>query len=213
MLKLVLLSALVATIPAFLAGMVALELPETRQLLEERVCDAGGTLELRITTINQHRTRMSYYCRYQDGSSSESVTLALLDQGFLLTWPPLTLVLALGWWLTSSLRHHRRSVRVKWPHTSTETTYFLDEHTLIERIVNSDEPDLRDVSTLLNALEERGQRARPKGEESVAETLRQLKALADQGLISRELHEAQAAELLNRHFGADLAASARRKDC
>ncbi len=77
--------------------------------------------------------------------------------------------------------------------------------------MNSDEPDPRDVSALLDAVGEQEQRSRPERKGRVAETLRQLKELADQGLISHELYEAQAADF-NRHFGSDLLASARRKE-
>lgn len=208
--KIVVVSALFAALPALFGGMVAFDIPTIRPLLESRVCGAEGTLGLRITTTNLHRTTMRYHCHYPDGRTSESLTMATLSQGFFLVWPPLTLSIALVWWLIAAFKRPGREEQDV-SQTSEDVTYVVGrEHAArIEQLVNSKKPSLREVGELLTSLHQSGILQKKPLDSTIgvdevqdtAATLRSLQALLDGSLITQEEYDHKRAEVLARYFG------------
>jgi hypothetical protein len=215
MIQKIMISGLIAAVLAMFGALVVLAIPATEQLIGERVCAPGERLTLRRQIINLRMQRTSFVC--QGASGTRNVGLQPFGYAYLLSLLALTPLLMLMGALGQRLG---LGFRVKYSHrpvggtvsgtTGAGVSYVVDDAEVAERIqqiVDRGQPNLQDIGDLISSLGQSGkvtggyQRDAAKSVGTVAEALRTLQSLLNEGLITREEYDSKRAEILGQAFG------------
>jgi hypothetical protein len=225
-LRIAVLSGLVALFPAFFVALLLPEVSGARSIIVARVCGPDAELMRRVVVRDVTSRSVTVHCRDAAGTVSDSVSMAVFLQGMRLGWPPTALAIGLVWWSTILMRRDHAE------HRATEASREgvaggglgpagarpagAGSAAIVDRIVSAADPSPLDVRDLLEALAREGTAtsvevtrdertvdlgSAPPGARDVEASLRELHHLLDRGVITREEYDARRKAVLERAFG------------